>query len=87
MRPVLDALAALGGAFVIALFCVAGATKWLPVGAAGVDHVVVPIVFFPLLWIGLALALHGARDRRRAWALGGALAVANVAVLAGGLLL
>ncbi|MEM9460857.1 MAG: hypothetical protein AAGF11_42230 [Myxococcota bacterium] len=61
------AVAALLFAFVAAIIVVAGSTRWLPPGRAGVDHVVFPLLAFPAIWIGFALVLFTARRPRRAW--------------------
>lgn len=51
-----------------ALVVIAGATKWLPQGDAGIDHIIVPIIAFPAVWVAFALTLYGARRPARAWA-------------------
>ena len=38
------------GAVVVALVTMAGMTRWLPGGAAGIDNVVLPLVLAPLIW-------------------------------------
>lgn len=38
------------GALVAALLSMATMPLWLPAGAAGIDHLVFPIVLFPLIW-------------------------------------
>ena len=53
--------------FVVALIVSASMTTWLPPGAAELDHVIFAVVGFPLVWGALAMALIGARRRRRAW--------------------
>ena len=71
-------LASLTTAFVVAVLVVAGATRWLPEGRAGIDHIVVPIVLFPLIWIVLAIWLYAARNRRTVWAVVAVIALINV---------
>ncbi|MDP3858947.1 MAG: hypothetical protein Q8Q73_14420 [Stagnimonas sp.] len=39
-------------ALLTALLTMMGGALWLPEGAAGLDHLVVPVVFFPMLWAG-----------------------------------
>ena len=80
------ALTCLVGAFALAVLMVAGATKWFPEGRAGIDHIIVPIVLFPLVWIFLALFLYTTQRRARAWALAGALAIVHVGLVAYGFL-
>ena len=41
------------GAIVVALVTMAGMTRWLPGGAAGIDNVVLPLVLAPLIWASL----------------------------------
>lgn len=41
------------GAVVTAIVVMAGMTLWLPVGAAGIDNLVLPLVLAPLIWAGL----------------------------------
>jgi hypothetical protein len=41
------------GAIVVALVTMAGMTRWLPGGAAGIDNVVLPLVLAPLIWAAL----------------------------------
>lgn len=38
------------GALAAALLSMASMPLWLPAGAAGIDHLVLPIVLFPLIW-------------------------------------
>lgn len=39
-------------ALLAALLTMMGGALWLPEGAAGLDHLVLPVVAFPLLWAG-----------------------------------
>ena len=80
------ALASLTAAFLVAVLVVAGATRWLPQGRAGIDHIVVPIVVFPLIWIVLAVALYAARRRSTAWAVVAVIALINVGLVGYGFL-
>jgi hypothetical protein len=41
------------GAIIVALVTMAGMTRWLPAGAAGIDNVVLPLVLAPLIWAAL----------------------------------
>jgi hypothetical protein len=56
------------GTFLVALLLVLGSSRWLPPGAGAVNHLVVPVVVFPLVWTGLILAVYVARRRGRMWA-------------------
>ncbi|MEM8985092.1 MAG: hypothetical protein AAGC95_00060 [Pseudomonadota bacterium] len=38
------------GSLIVALFFLAGAPVWMPPGPGGVDHVYLPVVFFPAIW-------------------------------------
>ncbi|MEM7138187.1 MAG: hypothetical protein AAF500_16525 [Myxococcota bacterium] len=78
IRPTVYALATLVAAFVVSVLIVAGATRWLPEGRAGIDHIVVPIIVFPIIWIVLSVSLYAARRPRRAWAITGAVALINI---------
>jgi len=62
------------GAILVALAVMAGMTRWLPAGAAGIDNLVMPLVLVPLIWAGLFF--HACLDRR----------LARVAAIAAGLL-
>lgn len=75
------AAGALLAAFLFALIITLGATRWLPPGRGGIDHLVVPVVLFPLTWVALALPLHAARRRRLAWGLVGALTAVHAALV------
>ena len=80
------AVTSLVGAFALAVLMVAGATKWFPEGRAGIDHIIVPIILFPLVWIALAVFLYATPRRARAWTIVGAVAVAHVGLVAYGFL-
>jgi hypothetical protein len=41
------------GAIVVALVTMAGMTRWIPAGSAGIDNLVLPLVLVPLLWAAL----------------------------------
>ncbi|NVB36600.1 hypothetical protein G6O69_02065 [Pseudenhygromyxa sp. WMMC2535] len=76
-----EAAGSLLGAFVAALLICLGANAWFPPGEAGIDAIVVPGVFFPLIWLACALALYAAPNQRRARAVvGGAALLSLVAV-------
>ena len=81
LHRTLYALASLLSAFIFSVFVIAGATKWLPEGAGGVDHIVIPILSFPVVWTVFALALYGARRRARAWTIVGSVAALNVGLI------
>jgi hypothetical protein len=59
---------------IVALTLLAGMPLWLPAGPAGVDNLVIPLVFAPLIWA--ALFFHACLDR----------SLARVALIAGALL-
>lgn len=61
------------GAVIVALVIMAGMALWLPGGAAGIDNLVLPLVFVPLIWA--ALFFHACLDRR----------IGRVALVAGAL--
>jgi hypothetical protein len=47
-------------AFVAAFLAMAATPLWAPSGAAGIDHIVVPIVLFPAYWV--TACLYGVID-------------------------
>lgn len=49
-------------AILVALTLLAGMPLWLPGGAAGIDNLVFPLVFAPLIWA--ALFFHACLDPR-----------------------
>jgi len=50
------------GAVIVALMIMAGMSLWLPRGSAGIDNLVLPLVFLPLIWAGLFF--HACLDAR-----------------------
>ncbi|MEM9044241.1 MAG: hypothetical protein AAGC81_06075 [Pseudomonadota bacterium] len=42
---------ALPGALIAAILFMAAMPVWFPEGAAGIDHFVMPVVLFPLIWV------------------------------------
>lgn len=48
-------------AVIVALTLLAGMPLWLPGGAAGIDNLIFPLVFAPLIWA--ALFFHACLDR------------------------
>jgi hypothetical protein len=81
------AISSLLAAFLFAVIVTAGATRWLPEGRAGVDHIILPILFFPLVWMAMALGLYAAPRRRRAWAIAGTVTAVHLAAAASGFLM
>jgi hypothetical protein len=41
------------GAIIVAVVTMAGMTRWIPGGTAGIDNVVLPLVLAPLIWAAL----------------------------------
>jgi len=80
------ALASLLLAFIFAIIVTAGSSKWLPQGAAGVNHIVFPIVVFPFVWAAFAIWLYGARRRLRAWLCVGGLTAVHIGLIVHGFL-
>lgn len=35
---------------IVSIFIMAAMSLWLPQGKAGIDHLVVPLILFPLIW-------------------------------------
>lgn len=72
-------------AFFFSLIVVAGATQWFPSGAAGIDHIVLPALSFPLVWLGFAIGLLAAQRRGRAWGTAVLIVVLSSGAMAAGL--
>lgn len=72
--------------FLFALIVSIGATRWYPEGRGGVDHMVVPAVLFPIVWVAFALALYTAPWRRAVWLSIVGLTVLHAALIAQGFL-
>ena len=68
--------------FIAAVLVMCGGALWLPRGRAEIDHIVLPVVLFPLIWS--ALFFYTLLDRRlaRAWAVTGVLVVAHAGLIA-----
>jgi hypothetical protein len=63
------------GAIIVALVTMAGMTRWIPGGAAGIDNVVLPILLVPLIWA--VLFFYACLDPK----------ISRVAIVTGALLL
>lgn len=51
-RPVLVRwLVALPGALIASILFMGAMPLWMPAGPAGIDHFVMPVVLFPLIWV------------------------------------
>lgn len=87
VRRTLYTLASLFAAFLFAVVVVAGATKWLPAGRGGVNHIVIPTLAFPAVWTVFALVLYAVRRRARAWAVVGVLTAVHVGLIVHGLVM
>ena len=83
-RDTLYTVASLVAAFLVSVLMVAGSTRWLPEGSAGIDHIVVPIILFPLIWVSVALFLYAARRRARAWTIVGVISIVHAGLVASG---
>jgi hypothetical protein len=59
-----------------------GMLTWLPPGAGGVDHIVLPILLFPAIWTGLFFYGCFERSLWRGYALLGGLSVFNILLIA-----
>lgn len=69
-------------ALLAALLTMMGGALWLPEGSAGLDHLVLPVVFFPVLWAAWFLYAYLDPKLGRGYAL-----VAGAAALQLGLIL
>ena len=81
-RPWLRGLLAGPLALAAAFLTMMGGAFWLPVGAAQVNNLVLPVVLFPLLWT--ACFLYACLDKKlaRAYAVVGVLVILNAALIA-----
>lgn len=61
------------GAVIVTLVVMAGMTRWIPGGAAGIDNLVLPLVLVPLIWA--MLFFHACLDRTLSRVAGVALAL------------
>jgi hypothetical protein len=73
----------LAGPIALAAACLimAGGALWIPPGDAQVNNLILPIIFFPLLWT--ALFLYACLDKKlaRAYTIIGALTAVNALLL------
>ncbi|MEM7139022.1 MAG: hypothetical protein AAF500_20785 [Myxococcota bacterium] len=77
-------IAALVVVVLVSVLAVAGAPHWFREGRAGLDHIVVPIVLFPLMCISTAFSLYAAQRRARAWTIVGVLSIVHAGLVAYG---
>jgi hypothetical protein len=70
--------------FLAALCIMAGGSRWIPAGAANIDHLVVPVVLFPALWASLFFYTSLSRRLMRAYALVLSLTALSVAMVLAG---
>jgi hypothetical protein len=74
----------LGGpmAVLIAVLAMGAMPLWFPAGAAGVDHLIFPLILFPALWAAAFFYAILAENMRRAALVMTALALVNAACIA-----
>lgn len=74
----------LGGpmAVLIAILAMGAMPLWFPAGAAGVDHLIFPLILFPALWAAVFFYAILAENMRRAALVMTALALVNAACIA-----
>ena len=74
----------LGGpmALLIAILAMGAMPLWFPAGAAGVDHLIFPLILFPALWAAPFFYAILAENLRRAALLLTGLAIVNAAGIA-----
>lgn len=82
----LYAVAVLFVAFIFALIVSAGATKWVPPGTGGINHVLLPALAFPITWVWFSLWLYTSKRQARAWALSGLLGAVSLGAVVYGLM-
>ncbi|MEM6273826.1 MAG: hypothetical protein AAF735_01170 [Myxococcota bacterium] len=85
IQGTLYAVFCLLAAFVFAVVVTAGSTKWMPPGRGGIDHIIVPVVLFPVIWIVFVVPLYVARRRFWAWAVAGAITLVHLGLAVQGL--
>jgi hypothetical protein len=68
-------------AWLTGLATLCGGALWIPGGAAGINHLALPLVMFPAIWAGLFF--HACLDRSlaRVWAVHGVLLLANAVLI------
>lgn len=59
-----------------------GSAHWLPIGSAGVDNIVLPVILFPLIWAGVFIYALAEDNLLRGVAVMGGLTVGHVGLLA-----
>ncbi len=59
----------------------AGGVLWIPKGAAQIDNLVLPMVFFPAIWAVVFFYTCLDRNLQRAWAVTLGLLLANAAAI------
>lgn len=70
------------GAFVISILVMASFPLALPKGAGGVNHIVFPVLAFPLIWATLIILPVSTRNiRKMAWIYAGLLAFCLAIIL------
>lgn len=52
---------------IVAVFVMAAMSLWLPQGLAGIDHLLVPLVLFPLIWTVIFFYVILENNIKRAW--------------------
>ena len=74
----------LGGpmAVLIAILAMGAMPLWFPAGAAGVDHLIFPLILFPALWAAAFFYAILAENMRHAALVMTALALVNAACIA-----
>ena len=70
-------------AFLLAIFIILGTATWFPKGAAQINNIVLPMIFFPLIWAALFFYAYLARSVTRAGFIFAGLAVLHVALVSG----
>lgn len=81
LRPILRVLLAGPLALITSTAAVSGSTLWLPQGAAGINHLMLPLFLFPAVWAGLFLYACLDRMLSRAYAVYAALLAFNAILI------
>lgn len=67
--------------FITAFAVMAGASLWVPQGAAQINNIAVPIIVFPAIWAALFFYLMLDRRLGRAWVVAGLLLAGHTALI------
>lgn len=68
-------------ALLLTMLLLMGSAHWVPAGVSGVDNIVLPVVLFPLIWVGVFIYALAEENLLRGSVVMGGLIVAHVVLL------